>query len=118
MLKHVVMWKFKEDSELEKAYASDKNKSNFINKSEDIKANIKKALKTRLEALVGVIPELISLKVIELPLQTSTHDVALICEVKSEKDLEGYAKDKRHTEIIESCIKPYLTERCCLDYIE
>ena len=62
MLKHVVMWKFKEDSELEKAYASDKNKSNFINKSEDIKANIKKALKTRLEALVGVIPELISLK--------------------------------------------------------
>lgn len=98
MLKHIVMWKIKEE-------VADKEA-------------VKKRIKESLERLPGIIPQLYSAKVIENPQTSSTHDIALISEVKNEEDLKLYAEHPAHVEVAKNEIKPFACERVCLDYYE
>lgn len=98
MLKHIVMWKIKAEVEDKEA--------------------VKKRIKENLEKLPRVIPQLCSAKVIENPQRSSTHDIALICEVRNEEDLKLYAEHPSHVEVAKNDIKPFACERVCLDYYE
>lgn len=97
MLRHIVMWKIKEDVQDKEAVKND--------------------IKVHLEKLIELIPELVYIEVVGEPLGSSTHDIALISEFRDENDLKIYAEHPSHIEVAEKYIKPFAYERVCLDYI-
>lgn len=100
MVHHIVMWKFKEE----------------VPDSE--KPALKRAMAEHLTALVGQVPGLAELKFIEAPLASSTHDVALVSVLEKPEDVAGYAGHPAHVAVADTYIRPYVTERACLDYAE
>lgn len=96
MLKHIVMWKIKEECKSD---------------AKDIKENIK----SNLEALAKGLG-IIELDVIIDTLDSSTHDIMLISETKTIEDLQAYAKSEKHIDIINEYILPYTYGRSCIDY--
>ena len=76
---------------------------------------IKNKMKEILERLVGVIPGLISAKVIVNPLESSNTEVALICELESVEALKGYQVHPAHVEAGEY-VKSVVSDRRSLDY--
>lgn len=98
MLKHIVMWQFKKELDNVKEY----------------KANIKE----HLEALVDIIPELKSAKVITEMEETSTHDIALISEVEDMEALKRYAAHPAHVKVANEDIIPFVENRVCIDFFE
>lgn len=96
MLKHIVMWKIKEE---------------FKSEEKLIKENIKNSLENLAKDLGNI-----KLQVIIDVLNTSTHDLILISEAKSKEDLQAYAKNEKHIEIINNYILPYTQGRSCIDY--
>lgn len=98
MVNHIVMWKFKPEV-----------------KEED-KETIKKAMKENLCALVGKVPGLLTLEFVENPIKSSTHDIALVSTLEKEEDIAVYAKHPEHVHVADTYVRPYVTERACLDY--
>jgi hypothetical protein len=98
MVYHIVMWKFK--SEIE----------------ESKKAGLKKEMKENLTALVGKVPGLLSLEFVEQPLGSSTHDMALVSTLEKAEDISVYAKHPAHVAVADTYVRPFVTERACLDY--
>ena len=76
MVKHMVMWSFKEEIPEEK------------------KPELKAQIKEHLEGLVGVVPGLISAKVVTDPLTSSSRDLCLRCKPKSRKSCRHLRKTK------------------------
>lgn len=72
-------------------------------------------MKEILEALVGVVPGLISARVVTNPLDSSNTDVALVCELESEEALKGYQIHSAHVEA-GKYVKSVVCDRRCLDY--
>lgn len=97
MVKHVILWKLKED----------------VNK-EEVKANAKKAL----EELQGKIDGLISIKVNTCGLASSNADMMLDSLFVSEEALKAYSIHPLHQAAANTFVRPFTAERFCLDFEE
>lgn len=98
MVHHIVMWKFKPEIE------------------EDRKDSLKKSMKSNLASLVGKVPGLLTVDFVENPLSSSTHDMALVTTLEKAEDIAVYAKHPDHVRVADTYVRPYVTERACLDY--
>ena len=99
MVYHIVMWNFKKEVEEAK------------------KPELLAAMQKNLEALVGVVPGLLSVKYVANPLSTSTHEFALVTTLEKEEDIKSYSVHPAHVAVAENDIKPYACDRVCLDYV-
>lgn len=98
MVKHVILWKLKEDLPEE-----DKNR-------------IMAEIKTGLESLWGKIPGLLSIKVQTEKLASSNADLMLDSLFTDEEALKGYSVHPAHVEIADTKVRPYAQIRMCLDF--
>ena len=98
MIKHVVMWKFKES-------ALNNTKEENINE-----------FASKLEALVGVIDEIVSLRVEKniLPAETGS-DLILLSEFNSLQDLDTYNNHPEHQKVL-AFGKEVIGERRAVDF--
>ena len=96
MVKHVILWTLKEDIE--------------------DKQSVKEAAKNALEALVGKIDGLVSLKVNICPLSTSNTEMMLDSEFTSFDALKGYATHPEHVFVADNYVRPFTASRACMDY--
>jgi len=97
MVKHIILWTLKEE----------------FNTDE-----IKNGMKESLEALVGVVPGLLELKVQIEKLPSSNADVMLYSVLESEEALKGYAVHPAHVEVADTKVRPYTATRSCIDFVE
>lgn len=97
MVKHIILWTLKEEFN-----------------TDEIKQDMKKSL----EALVGVVPGLLELKVQIEKLDSSNADVMLYSVLESEEALKGYAVHPAHVEVADTKVRPYTETRSCIDYVE
>lgn len=97
MIQHLVMWSFREDL------------------NEAAKAEAVEKMKRELEALVGVVPGLISAQVLTEVLPSSTCEIALLTTLESEEALKAYAVHPEHLKVADF-IKAVTCSRAALDY--
>ncbi|MBO7255630.1 MAG: Dabb family protein [Paludibacteraceae bacterium] len=98
MIKHIVMWKFKD-------FANGKSK--LENAME---------MKSKLESLVGEIDVLRSLEVgINNINSESSYDMVLTTTFDNENNMKSYAKHPSHLKVSEFC-KSIRISRVCVDY--
>ena len=98
MVHHIVMWNFKPE----------------IPESE--KETIKKEMEVNLQGLVGKVPGLLSVEFVSSPISSSTHDIALVTTLEKAEDIAIYAKHPAHVHVADTYVRPYVTNRACLDY--
>ncbi len=98
MVHHIVMWKFKPGIE------------------EGRKPELKKAMAENLKGLVGKVPGLLTVEFVEQPISSSTHDIALVTTLERAEDIAVYANHPAHVEAADTYVRPYVTERACLDF--
>ena len=96
MVKHVILWKLKEE-------IADKTA-------------VKTGIKSGLEGLKGVVPGLIEIKVNTNGLASSNADVMLDSTFANEAALKGYAVHPAHVEVANAKVRPFTQTRMCLDY--
>ena len=97
MVKHVILWKVKEEFAPEK------------------KQEIIAGVKTGLEGLKGQIPGLLEIKVVTNALPSSNADVMLDSSFESEEALKGYAVHPAHVAVADNSVRPYMEIRLCMD---
>lgn len=97
MVRHIVMWSFREE----------------IAKEEREAAAVK--IRDGLEGLVGVVPGLLSAKVIIHPISSSTHDLSLVSELESAQALRDYKDNPDHLKVA-AFVRSVTCNRACLDY--
>ncbi len=98
MLKHIVMWKLKEEAEgqLKKANAGE--------------------LKIRLEALKEKIPEIQELEVgLQMEPSEAAYDVVLVSIFQNQEGLGNYQKHPEHQKVVEF-VKKIIMDRKVVDY--
>ena len=95
MVKHIILWTLKEE---------------FNN--DEVKSGIKQGL----EALIGVIPGLVEIKVQTEKLESSNADVMLYSVFESEKALKEYAVHPAHVEVANTKVRPFTQTRSCIDF--
>ena len=98
MVKHIVLWKLKEEL------------------SKEEKDKVKKEIKEGLLELKGKIKEIVEIKVNTEGMEGSTVDVLLDTVFESEEALRTYAAHPDHVAVGMAKIKPYMAERICYDY--
>lgn len=98
MVHHIVMWNFKPEI------------------SESEKETIKKEMEVNLQGLVGKVPGLLSVEFVSSPISSSTHDIALVTTLEKAEDIAIYAKHPAHVHVADTYVRPYVTNRACLDY--
>lgn len=98
MVHHVVMWKFRPEI------------------SEEKKPELKAAMAENLKALIGKVPGLLTVEFVENPLSSSTHDIALVTTLEKAEDIAVYGVHPEHVKVADTYVRPYVTERACLDY--
>lgn len=91
MIRHIVMWKFREGTEAEQ--------QEFL---------------TKLQALYGVIPQLKSCEV-AVNVGKDNYDAVLVSEFDSLEALETYKNDPRHKAVSALC-KSIRVDRVAVDY--
>lgn len=100
MVKHIILWTLKEEL------------------SGTEKESVKKGIKESLEALQGVVPGLLDIKVIiDGRLDSSNADVMLDCTLESEEALKGYAVHPAHVAAANAKVRPFTAVRSCIDFI-
>jgi len=98
MIKHIVMWKLED-------FADGRTKNENA-----------KIIKEKLEALVGVIPEIVELEVgIDILGTNQSYDVVLVSEFKNLQELDTYAKHPEHVKVGEFVGK-VRKDRVAVDY--
>ena len=100
MIKHIVMWKFKDEI------------------PEENKAMLKENMQKALTSLLGKVPGLLSVEFQSELLSSSTHDMALVTELESAKALAGYSVHPEHVAVANTYVRPFVCDRSCLDYEE
>ena len=95
MVKHIILWTLKPE----------------YNTPE-----IKQGMKEGLEALVGVVPGLLEMRVEIAPLASSNADVMLYSVLESEDALKAYAVHPAHVEVANTLVRPYTATRACMDF--
>ena len=98
MVKHLVMWNFKEDFPEEK------------------KEEMAKEADARLKALVGQIKGLTFAEMKRNRLPGSSHDLLLVSDLETAEDLEGYQVHPLHVAVANQVIKPATCNRACFHY--
>lgn len=98
MVKHVILWKLKEE----------------LTATE--KEEVKKGIKEGLEGLAGKIPGLVEVKVNINGLPTSTVDVMLDTTFTDADALKAYSTNPLHVAVADGKVRPYTAVRSCLDY--
>lgn len=102
MVKHMVMWSFKEEIPEEK------------------KPELKAQIKEHLEGLVGVVPGLIKAEVVTEVvtdlLPSSTRDLCLITELESAEALAAYAVNPNHVHVADTYVRPNVCDRVAMDF--
>ena len=96
MVKHVILWKLKDD-------IADK-------------ASVKAGIKSGLEGLKGVVPGLVDIVVRTEGLASSNADVMLDSTFESEAALKGYAVHPAHVAVADGKVRPFAQTRLCLDF--
>ena len=98
MVKHIIVWTLKEMPEAERK-------------------NVMTAIKTGLEGLKGRISGLVDIKVItEGRLDTSNADLMLDSTFESFEALKGYTVHPEHVEVATTKVRPFVSNRACLDF--
>lgn len=90
MIRHIVFWKFRADSD----------PTEFL---------------TRLAALEGVIPEIRAMQVRRSAVPNAQFDAVLVADFDSLEALERYKNDPRHVAVAGLC-EGIRTERCAMDF--
>ena len=99
MVRHVILWKLKEEL------------------SPEEKQSIKKEIKAGLEGLVGKVPGLVEVTVnIDGRIDSSNCDLMLDSVLESPEALKIYAQDPEHQTVANCKVRPYTIQRTCLDY--
>lgn len=98
MVKHIIIWKLKPEL--------------TGNEREDVK----KGIKTALEALKGQIDGLIDIHVQTELLASSTGDVMLDSTFTDEAALKAYAVHPAHVAAADGYVRPYTAQRSCVDF--
>lgn len=98
MVKHIILWKLKEEYSLEE--------------KEEIKIKIKNGL----EGLKGKIEGLSDIKVIINGLPSSNADLMLDSTFTDEFALKAYAVHPEHVAVANGVVRPNTAVRSCLDY--
>lgn len=99
MVKHIILWKLRDDL------------------SNEEKQRVKKDIKAGLEGLAGRIPGLLSIVVnVDGRLQSSNADVMLDSTFTDEAALKAYAVHPEHVAVADGKVRPYTCLRTCLDY--
>ncbi len=88
MIRHIVMWKFKEDPT---------------------------AFLTALEALQGQIPLIRHMEIHRSAVENAAYDAILISDFDTLEDVERYKKDPRHVAVSDLC-KAIRTARSAIDF--
>ena len=96
MVKHIILWKLKDE-------VADKTA-------------VKRGIKEGLEGLKGQIPGLIDITVRIEGLASSNADAMLDTTFESEAALKGYAVHPAHVAVADSKVRPFAQTRLCLDY--
>lgn len=99
MIRHIVMWNFKE------GFSQAENRANA------------QKVKTELESLTTVIPGIISLKVIIDPLPSGNREIALNSLFESEETLAAYQIHPEHVRVSQF-VGTVMRNRTCFDYLE
>ena len=100
MVKHIILWQLRDELSTEE------------------KENIKKEIKTGLEALVGKIPGLLAVSVQIDGLASSNSDLMLDSSFEDEAALKLYATHPEHVAVADGKVRPYTKTRVCLDFEE
>lgn len=95
MVKHIILWKLKEEFN-----------------TADIKDDMKKSL----ESLVGVIPGLLEMNIQTEKLESSNVDVMLYSVFKDENALRLYASHPEHVKVADTKVRPFTESRACIDF--
>lgn len=99
MVRHVILWKLKEEL------------------SPEEKQSIKKEIKAGLEGLVGKVPGLVEVTVnIDGRIDSSNCDLMLDSVLESPEALKIYAQHPEHQNVANGKVRPYTIQRTCLDY--
>lgn len=98
MVRHVILWKLKEDL------------------SEEQKKEVKAGIKEGLEGLKGQIPGLVEIKVYTEGLPSSNADLMLDSSFVDEAALKGYAVHPKHVAVADGKVRPFTSSRNCLDF--
>lgn len=80
------------------------------------KETIKAGIKESLEALQGVIPGLVEIKVQINGLATSNADLMLDSTFTDAEALKNYAVHPAHVEAADTKVRPFTFQRLCLDF--
>lgn len=98
MVRHVILWKLKEELTTEE------------------KAAVKAGIKSGLEGLAGRIPGLLEIKVYTEGLPSSNVDLMLDSSFADEAALKGYAIHPEHVAVADGKVRPYTAVRSCMDF--
>jgi len=99
MLKHIVLFKMKEQAE-----GADKEQNT-------------RRLKAALEALPGKIPQIAKMEVgINAVLSEAAYDIAIYSEFSNKDDLEHYQKHPEHMKVVD-LVKSVVAGRAVVDYL-
>lgn len=98
MVRHVILWKLKETL------------------SNEEKEKVTQEIKENLEALVGVVPGLISMDIIRQPLASSSADVMMDSLMESEEALKEYQTHPEHVKVADTYVRPFTEVRMCMDF--
>jgi hypothetical protein len=74
-------------------------------------------MREELEALVGVIDGLITLKLYASPMESSDFDLLLYSELESEEALRAYMVHPEHVRVATNYVRPFISGRQCMDFI-
>lgn len=94
-VKHIILWKLKDEHNNDR---------------------VKKGMKESLEALKGVIPGLLEIKVQTESLASSNADVMLYSVFENEDALRGYAVHPEHVKVADTMVRPFTETRACIDF--
>lgn len=95
MVKHIILWKLKEEQN---------------------KFSVKQGIKSGLEGLIGKIPGLVEISVQIESLESSNADVMLYSVFDDEASLKGYAVHPEHVYVADTFVRPFTETRLCLDF--
>lgn len=97
MVRHIILWKIKEELAGEQ------------------RASAMKKAKDSLESLLGVVPGLTKIHVYTEKLPSSNADMMLECEFESAGALAVYRDHPAHVAAANTFVRPITAERVCMD---
>ena len=98
MVKHIILWTLKDEY------------------TEAQKKEIRAGIKEGLEGLKGQIPAMIDISVRTDYLPTSTVDVMLDTTFEDADALAAYAKNPKHVAVADTKVRPFTSNRACMDF--